>query len=124
MIPRFVTVATLATLGLGLTAATSDPLAGRVAGEPRQCLNLSIQTNSPVVQDANTIIYRESGRRLWVTHPIDGCPSMRPMSTLIIDVYGGQVCQNDRFRTIQPGDIIPSAYCRFGAFTPYTKAQK
>ena len=121
MIPR---IATLSALGLALMAAKSDPLAGRIPGEPQQCLNLSLQTNGPVIEDANTIVYRQSGRRWWVTHPVDGCPSLRPVTTLITEVYGGRLCANDRFRTIIPGMTLPSAYCRFGPFTPYDKPPK
>ena len=43
------------------------------------------------------------------------------MSTMIVDVYGGQLCRNDRFRLVEPGLSIPSAYCRFSGFTPYDK---
>jgi hypothetical protein len=115
---------TLAALALALMAGRSDPLAGRVAGEPRRCINLSLLSNGPVIEDANTIVYRQSGRRWWVTHPVDSCPSLRPMTTLILDVYGSQLCANDRFRTILPGTTIPSAYCRLGPFTPYDKPRR
>lgn len=117
MIPR---LATLAAIGLSLAAARSDPLAGRTAGAPEQCLDLS-RVNGPEIIDAQTILYRQSGRRIWLTRPIGSCRSLRPMSRLIVEPTGYQLCRNDRFRTYEPGDIIPSAYCRFGAFVPYDK---
>lgn len=102
------------------TGARRDPLAGRVAGEPVNCITLNRNT-SPEIVDGRTILYRETERRVWRTGPVDNCPSLRPLNTLIIDVYGAQLCRNDRFRTVTPGTSIPSAYCRFDRFTPYDK---
>ena len=117
MIPR---VATLAVLAMPLLAATSDPLAGRVAGKPESCIELS-RMSGPAIYDGGMIVYRQSGRRIWVTHAVDSCPALRPFSQLIVEPTGAQLCHNDRFRTFEPGDIIPSAYCRFARFTPYDK---
>ena len=113
-------VATLAALVLTLTATRSDPLAGRVAGPPRECVDLQ-RLQGPAVEDAGTIVYHESGRRLWVTHAIGPCPALRPITTLIVDVYGAQLCRNDRFRVLEPNANIPSGICRFDRFTPYDK---
>ena len=114
----------LAALALPLLAAKSDPLAGRVAGPPQNCITLS-QTNGPSIIDAQTILYTEgAGRRVWKTGPVGACPSLEPLNTLIVEVYGGQLCRNDRFRVLTPGTTIPSAYCRFTEFTPYTLVKK
>lgn len=113
-------VMTLALLPLTLIGAKSDPLAGRVAGTPVDCIDLS-SAQGPEIVDANTILYRESGKRIWKVSPTDACPSLRPMATMIVDVYGGRLCRNDRFRTVEMGMSIPSASCRFGQFTPYDK---
>lgn len=110
-------------LALTLGAARSDPLAGRVAGPPSECVSLS-RIHGPDIVDAQTIIYRETGKRLWVVHPIGACPALRPLNTLIVDVYNGQLCRNDRFRVLEPGLSIPSGYCRFDRFTPYDKVGK
>lgn len=111
----------IAALALPLLAARSDPLAGRVAGEPQRCITLS-PTNGPSIVDAHTILYTEgAGRRIWKTGPVGACPSLEPLTTLIVEVYGGQLCRNDRFRVLTPGTSIPSAYCRFTPFTPYTR---
>lgn len=113
----------LASLALPLMAAKSDPLAGRVAGPPQHCIPLS-QTNGPSIIDNHTILYTEgAGRRVWKTGTVGACPSLAPLNTLIVDVYGGQLCRNDRFRVLTPGTTIPSAYCRFTEFTPYTKVK-
>ena len=108
-------------LAAGLSVgAKRDPLAGRIAGESRDCLSLSRNT-SPTVIDQRTILYRESGRRIWRTGPVGACPSLRPNTILIVQVYGAQLCRNDRFQTLIPNTTIPSGYCRFTQFTPYDR---
>ncbi|WP_235529819.1 hypothetical protein [Sphingomonas sp. Leaf242] len=113
--------AALLTVGM-LGAGKSDPLAGRTAGAPVRCIDLQ-QLNGPEIVDAHTILYRQSGKRIWKTGPVGECPSLRPFDTLIVDVYGGQLCRNDRFRTVSVGMSIPSGYCRFRDFTPYDKVK-
>lgn len=103
-------------------AADRDPLAGRVAGDPRTCLPLAMSTGGPTVVDAHTILYRE-GSRIWRTGPRGNCPSLRPFNTMIVEVFGGQICRGDRFRMLAPGTTIPSGSCQFTEFTPYTKAK-
>lgn len=100
-------------------SAERDPLAGRVAGEPVNCISINQSTSLQVV-DRNTILYREGGRRLWRTGPKGACPALgRIQATLIIDIYAGQLCRNDRFRVLEIGSSIPSAFCFFDQFTPY-----
>ena len=109
-----------AVLAAPIAAAKSDPLAGRLAGPPSECVNLS-SLEGPQIVDDHTILYRQSGRRIWRTGPVGPCPSLRPFGVLIVDVYGGQLCRNDRFRVKDPNLSIPSGYCRFSAFVPYDK---
>ncbi|SFO08107.1 hypothetical protein [Sphingomonas sp. OK281] len=111
----------LLTAGM-LVAGKSDPLAGRRAGTPVRCVNLQL-LNGPEIVDAQTILYRQSGKRIWKTGPVGECPSLRPLDTLIVEVYGGQLCRNDRFRTVSAGMSIPSGSCRFRDFTPYDKVK-
>ena len=103
-----------------LVAADRDPLAGRVAGAPVKCINMGLTTRGADIVDADTILYRD-GPRIWKTGPVDRCPGLRPLATLIVRQQGGQQCRNDLFQTLDAGDIIPSGPCRFREFTPYTK---
>lgn len=116
-------VATSLALVLILTAGASaadDPLAGRVAGPPVDCIPLG-QGVSPQIVDQQTILYRQSGRRIWRTGPIGACPALRPDVTLIVEPFSGELCRNDRFRVLEPGAFIASGSCRLGAFTPYDR---
>lgn len=116
--------ATLAALSLTLLAARSDPLVGRVAGPPVDCID-SERVQGPDIVDNHTILYRQSGRRIWVTHPADSCPALRPVNEkLVVERSGLTLCRNDRFQVLEAGSTIPSSYCRFGAFTPYDKAAR
>ncbi|WP_238940694.1 hypothetical protein [Sphingomonas beigongshangi] len=112
----------LAALTLG---AKDDPLAGRVAGKPQQCIDLGM-SDGPTIVDSHTILYRAgAGRRVWQTGPVGDCPWLRPLTTLIVHAYSGsQLCANDRFQVLEPGVSIPSANCRFTPFTPYDRITK
>lgn len=115
----------LAVLGAAAPAAPrgddlAKALAGRMPGKPVNCIDTQGMSGPQVIDD-RTILYRESGRRVWRNDLPDACPSLRPMTTIILRVYGGQTCRNDTFRTIDSGSSIPSALCRLGSFTPYDK---
>ncbi|MFX8110421.1 hypothetical protein ABTK99_19145, partial [Acinetobacter baumannii] len=74
-------------------------LAGRVAGAPVRCID-NPTNQGPEVIDSRTIIYRDVSR-LWVNHLPEACPSLSDNAILIVNVYGGQLCENDRFRTVE-----------------------
>ena len=80
----------LAALALPLLAGRSDPLEGRIAGAPVRCIDLQ-QLNGPEIVDSQTILYRQSGKRIWKTGPVGECPSLRPLDTLIVDAQGAAV---------------------------------
>lgn len=121
----------IAALGLAGAAAPAAPrqetaesvLAGRVAGKPVDCVDQS-RLDGPQIIDEKTLIYRDSGSRLWRNDLIGVCPGLDPMDTLIVDIYGSQLCRNDHFRVLTPGTRIPGALCRLGKFTPYDKPGK
>lgn len=110
----------LASLAGAAAPATpqKDPLAGRVAGAPVDCVDRS-QLGGPDIIDGRTILYRQSLKRIWRNDPQGACPGLRPTATLIVEGYGSQLCSGDRFRAREPGSIIPGPYCRLGKFVPY-----
>jgi hypothetical protein len=113
----------LALAATGSVAAKDDPLAGRVAGKPVTCIDLTSTRNVNIV-DEHTILYSGTGRQIWRTGPTGSCPALRPLATIAVQVYGAQLCRNDMFRVFEPGTVIPSGVCRFTEFTPYTRAPK
>ena len=113
----------LAATSAALLAADRDQLAGRIAGKPQTCIPVSTTSiGGPAIVDARTLLYRD-GTRLYRTGPRGPCPALRPFATLIVDVYGSQICRGDRFRIREPNSIIPSGACLFADFVPYTKVQ-
>lgn len=100
-------------------AALNKALAGRVAGEPKNCI--SVTSNDGPMIIGNTLLYRD-GRRLWRTEPVGRCPGLDDDPILVVELHGSQLCRNDRFRTLdRTSTLIPGPYCRFGEFTPYEK---
>lgn len=128
--------AVLAVLALALAGCASSPeqvakakaadaaelaqaLDGRLPGKPSECIDAARADGPQVI--GQTLLYRD-GARIWRTEAVGECPSLYGDPVLIAEVYGGQLCRNDRFRTVERGGpSIPSGYCRFGDFTPYTK---
>jgi hypothetical protein len=109
-----------ATLAAAHDDALTKVLAGRIAGAPQACVENAMLGNAQII-DNRTLLYRESGRRVWRNDLPDACPGLRDDSHLIVEVYGSQLCQNDRFRAVDFGSHIPGPYCRFGKFVPYDK---
>ncbi len=95
-------------------------LAGRVAGAPRSCID-SQNVNGPQIIGDRTLLYRQSGWRVWVTTLPDACPFLNDNVIVVAEVYGTQLCSSNRFRTITRYTSIPSGICRFGQFVPYDK---
>ena len=95
-----------------------DPLAGRIAGKAVDCVGQT-QLGGPDIVDNRTILYRQSLRRIWRNDLPAACAGLRPNTTLIVEIYGSQLCRNDHFRTRDAGSIIPGPICRLGKFTPY-----
>jgi hypothetical protein len=98
-------------------------LGGRTPGTPQTCIDNG-SAGSPQIIDDRTLLYTESGRRIWRNDLPEACPGLRDDSHLIVEVYGSQLCQNDRFRAVDFGSHIPGPYCRFGKFVPYDKPKR
>lgn len=94
-------------------------LEGRVAGKPENCLPTGFTDGPQVIGDS--LVYRQSGKRLWRTQVRDRCPFLREDQIVVSILYGTQACRNDRFRLIDRGSQIPSGDCTFGEFVPYDK---
>lgn len=109
-----------ATGGQSDAAELADALKGRTAGTPQRCINASNLDAPRIIGE--TLVYRQGGR-LWTTRAEDGCPSLAGDPLLIVEVYGSNLCRNDRFRTVPRGASIPGPYCRFGDFVPHTRAK-
>lgn len=99
----------------------AEALKGRVPGKPVSCVRAD-RVNGPQVIDDNTILYRESGVRVWRNDLPDGCPSLHGDPLLVLELHGSEICENDIFRVVDRASSMPMGSCRFGKWTPYSKA--
>lgn len=75
---------------------------------------------SPHIIDSRTIAYG-FGRTVYVNHLPAECPGLRPLETMVIEVYGGNYCRGDRFHTVSPGSTIPGPTCLLSDWVPYRR---
>jgi hypothetical protein len=115
----FLLLASACATGSAREADLSLELAGRTAGEPRDCVPASAG-DSLVARDSRTLVYRR-GDTIWVNRLAAACPGVDPVSTLIVDVQGSQHCRGDHVRALEPGRSIPGPICVLGSFTPYRR---
>jgi hypothetical protein len=101
-------------------AELSRELASRTAGSPQDCLSLS-PTATLVARERQTLVY-ESGATIWVNRLEAGCPGLRPLSPISVEVQAGFLyCRGSRLQAIDPGTGISGPVCRLGRFTPYRR---
>ena len=99
--------------------ALAAALRDRTPGAPVNCIHAS-SVSGPEIIDRDTVLYQE-GRTVWRNELATECRALEAGNTMVIEVNGGQLCNNDRFRMVEPGQGIPGPYCRLGKFTPYRK---
>lgn len=113
--------------GAGATSAQKDERGarelaavteGRVAGEPQRCVDPR-RVQGPQIISPNTIVYRDVDT--VYTMEASGCPYIDDNYVVVAEINGTNFCENDRFRTLQRGAVVPGAICRVGKFTPWRK---
>lgn len=108
----------------GCTTAASAPagdnvareLAGRVAGQPRSCIDTSPGQNVRALDNV-TLAY-DQGPVRWLNRLRSNCPGVSPAYTVIIESRTGQYCSGDHVRALDQG-VIPGRVCFLGDWTPY-----
>jgi hypothetical protein len=101
-------------------AELADALDGYSPGVAQDCMPID-RTNGPQMIGGGVVLYRESGRRIWLARTEGECPWLRRDGVMVTEVFGTQLCRTDRFRVVDRGSSIPSGHCRFGSFTPYER---
>jgi hypothetical protein len=97
-------------------------LAGHAPGKTSQCIDPKF-ASGPQVIGHDTLLYRQGGT-IWKANVIGPCPALDDDVTVIVDMWGSQLCRNDKFRVLEPNATIPSAYCRLGSFQQYVPVKK
>lgn len=101
-------------------AELADALGGYSPGAAQDCMPID-RTNGPHIIGGGVVLYRESGRRIWLARTEGECPWLRRDGVMVTEIFGNQLCRTDRFRVVDRGSSIPSGHCRFGSFTPYDR---
>jgi len=104
-----------------LSARALKQLAGRSAGEPVSCIQLTRIRSSEIV-DATAVIYKESPRRWYVNQPDHGrCTMLNPRRIIITRTPSTQLCGNDLITIAEADSPITYGACGLGKFVPYTR---
>lgn len=94
-------------------------LAGRVAGKPSNCINLTGLDGTQII-DGKAIIYRDGGR-LYVNEPRSGADSLRNDDILVTQTIGSQLCSIDVVRLVDRSSRFLRGFVSLGQFVPYTR---
>lgn len=122
LLPLLLLATACAATGGGASDGEADltrELAGRTAGEPRDCVSTSPGSNL-TARGRQTLVYRR-GDTIWVNRLKAECPGLHELSQLVIEVQGSRYCRGDHFRTREPGISIPGPICILDRFTPYRR---
>ncbi|MBJ7439648.1 MAG: hypothetical protein JHD35_11560 [Sphingopyxis sp.] len=96
-------------------------LEGRVAGEPQNCISLSMARSSQVI-DKTAIVYH-IGSTLWVNRPEGGAASLDDDDILVTKLSGSQLCSIDAVQLHDRSSNMYSGFVSLGKFVPYRRVK-
>lgn len=103
-------------------ALLEKQLAGKVAGEPINCLQSSGRNFQTIRVSDDILLYRASGRLVYQNKLRGGCPGLgRDDDIMVIRSYGTGTCKGDFFHLVDRTSGIRGPTCVFGEFVPYRK---
>jgi hypothetical protein len=94
-------------------------LEGRVAGEPRNCINTRVNSESQVI-DGTALVYGR-GRTIWVNVPANA-RDLDDRDALLVRQYGANLCRQDIVTTFDTNGGFYTGNVFLGDFVPYTRA--
>lgn len=94
-------------------------LEGRVAGEPRNCINTRVNSNSQVI-DGTAVVYGR-GRTIWVNVPANA-EDLDSDDALLVRQHGANLCRQDIVTTFDTAGRFYTGNLFLGDFVPYTRA--
>lgn len=93
-------------------------LAGKVAGEPVDCISRYPQASLTAISDS-VLLYRMSGKLVYRNDLIGSCPGLSRGDTLVVRPFGSQYCRGDLARSADLTNGMVTGACALGSFTPY-----
>jgi hypothetical protein len=94
-------------------------LEGRVAGQPRNCINTRVNMDSQVI-DKTAVVYGR-GRTIWVNVP-SNARDLDDSDALLIRQHGSELCRQDIVTTFDPSGGFYTGNVFLSDFVPYTRA--
>ena len=97
-------------------------LAGRVAGEPVDCISLRRVRSSRIIQD--TAILYDAGGVIYVNRPRNGADQLDRHDTMVNRLYAGdRLCSIDTVTMVEPVSGTFRGIVFLGEFVPYRRVQ-
>ncbi|HEV2817082.1 MAG TPA: hypothetical protein VGW40_07675 [Allosphingosinicella sp.] len=95
-------------------------LAGRVAGDPVQCIDLHRVRSSQIIND--TAIIYDAGSVIYVNRPDNGADSLNRNDTMVTRLYTTQLCNIDTVQMVDRVSGTMTGIVFLGDFIPYRRA--
>lgn len=106
-------------------ARTQAKLEKRLTGyTPGRTVDCIRPVNASVDIYGDTLVYRETGSRLYKTTTSGGCFGLRRDDIIVTRSFNGQLCRGDLVHTVDRGSGFPSGACAFGDFTTYVRNRR
>jgi hypothetical protein len=96
-------------------------VAGRVAGEPVDCIDMHRVRSSHIIP--GTAIVYDSGGVLYVNRPRGGAESMDQWDIMVNRLYSSELCSIDTVELIDQGSQMYSGTVFLGEFVPYRRVE-
>ena len=93
-------------------------LEGRVAGEPRSCINTRVHRDSTVIN--NTAVVYGRGKTIWVNRTVHP-DSLNDWDSLLTRQHGTQLCRQDIVTTFDRSSGMYTGNIFLTEFVPYTR---
>ena len=97
-------------------------LAGRVAGEPVECISMHRIRSSRIIED--TAILYDAGGMIYVNRPRSGAEQLDRHDTMVNRLFAGdRLCSIDTVTMIEPVSGSFRGVVFLGEFVPYRRVQ-
>lgn len=96
-------------------------LAGRVAGEPVDCVNLRTIRSSRVID--RTAILFDAGGTIYVNRPRSGAETLNRWDAQVTRLFDTRLCSIDTIRMVDPTSGFFSGVVFLGEFVPYRRVR-
>ncbi len=101
--------------------ALTRELAGRAAGEPVDCIDLTRTTSSRMIP-GTAIVYRV-GSTLYVNRPRSGADSLNRWDMMVVTLPQSRLCRIDTVRIVDPHSGAMTGIVFLGDFVPYRRVR-